>query len=277
MSRSTNPRALTKTSVFVVYGRNDRAREALFAFLRSAGLRPLEWSQALATTGKPAPFIGEVLDRAFRAVTAVVVLLTPDDEGRLRSPYLLPSDAAHERDLTPQARQNVLFEAGLALGRHPDRTVIVQLGEVRPFSDIGGRHVVRMDDSVKKRQELLQRLEAAGCSADRTGTDWHTAGSFEGVLQSTTSHPNSEAKGRRRGSELPEDAVQLLFRLASLPGGATPAALHKKSRISRQRFEYCLQVLEDRELITRSSSTLREAIVRILPAGRRILSKKGYM
>ena len=35
-----------------------------------------------------------------------------------------------------------LFEAGLALGRHPEKTLLVQvLGKVRGFSDIAGRHL----------------------------------------------------------------------------------------------------------------------------------------
>jgi len=32
----------------------------------------------------------------------------------------------------------VLFEAGLALGAHPNKTVMVQVGKVKAFSDIGG-------------------------------------------------------------------------------------------------------------------------------------------
>jgi len=35
----------------------------------------------------------------------------------------------------------VLFEAGLAMGRHPRKTVFVQVGKVKPFSDVGGRHM----------------------------------------------------------------------------------------------------------------------------------------
>ena len=33
-------------TVFVVHGRNERAREAMFEFLRAIGLHPLEWSEA---------------------------------------------------------------------------------------------------------------------------------------------------------------------------------------------------------------------------------------
>jgi hypothetical protein len=75
-----------------------------------------------------------VLDRAFRQVQAVVVLLTGDDLASLREPFLQEDDGAYERIPTPQARPNVLLEAGMALGRHPQRTIISCLGKVRPLS-----------------------------------------------------------------------------------------------------------------------------------------------
>ena len=70
--------------VFVVHGRNDKARIGLFDFLRAIDLRPLEWSDAIALTGKGSPYVGEVLDAAFSNAHAVVVLFTPDDEVRLK-------------------------------------------------------------------------------------------------------------------------------------------------------------------------------------------------
>ncbi|MFQ1004375.1 TIR domain-containing protein [Modestobacter sp. SSW1-42] len=164
-----NPR-----DVFVIHGRNEPARAALFSFLRSIGLKPIEWSQAIAMTGTGSPYIGEVLDAAFSAAQAIVVLETPDDIAYLHPSLTYPGDP--ECDAQPQPRPNVLFEAGMAMGRDPRRTVIVELGRVRVFSDIHGRHVVRLDNSVGKRQDLAARLEAAGCAVDLSGRDWHEAG-----------------------------------------------------------------------------------------------------
>jgi Predicted nucleotide-binding protein containing TIR-like domain len=163
--------------VFVVHGRNKAARVAMFTFLRAIGLSPIEWSQALAMSGQASPYIGDVLDAALEAAQAVVVLLTPDEIASLRAEY---ADGDEDPDATPsaQARPNVLFEAGLALGRAPKRTVLAELGKVRRFSDIAGRHVVRIGDSVASRQEIAARLRTAGCAVDLTGTDWHTAGDF---------------------------------------------------------------------------------------------------
>ena len=169
--------------VFVVHGRNHAAREAMFAFLRSIGLDPLEWSEAVASTGKSLPYIGEILDAAFSRAHAVLVLFTPDDEARMAEQFLSANDPPHETQLTGQARPNVLFEAGMAMGRNPDRTILVELGNLRPFSDVGGRHVIRMDGSSQRRQELAQRLQAIGCPVNLEGTDWHTAGDFRAVME----------------------------------------------------------------------------------------------
>ena len=74
-------------SVFVVSGRNEKARKAIFEFLRSIGLDPIEWSEAVNATGKATPYIGEILDAAFSRAHAIVVLFTPDDEAKLREPF----------------------------------------------------------------------------------------------------------------------------------------------------------------------------------------------
>ena len=49
----------------------------MFDFLRSLGLDPIEWSEAVAMTKETSPFIGQVLDIALDNAQAIVVLLTP--------------------------------------------------------------------------------------------------------------------------------------------------------------------------------------------------------
>lgn len=160
--------------VFVIHGRNEQARVNLFAFLRSIGLEPIEWSTALAMTGTGTPYIGDVLDAAFNAAQAVVVLQTPDDIAHLHESLADPGDP----ECTPQMqpRPNVLYEAGMAMGRNPERTIIVELGQIKVFSDIHGRHVVRLNNSTQRRQDLAGRLKTAGCSVNLDGTDWHSSG-----------------------------------------------------------------------------------------------------
>lgn len=181
-SASTKGKAAARPAgrkkVFVVHGRDEPRRKAMFSFLRSIGLSPIEWSKAIKDTGKASPYVGEVLDAAFQQAVAVVVLMTPDDLARLKPEFVKSHDETFESTLTGQARPNVLFEAGMAFGRSPDHTVLVQIGSVRPFSDVGGRHVVHMNNSPEQRTELANRLANAGCEVDLGGTDWGTEGDF---------------------------------------------------------------------------------------------------
>ncbi|MCX6907850.1 MAG: nucleotide-binding protein [Verrucomicrobia bacterium] len=167
------------TTVFVVHGRDLAARNEVFAFLRSLNLRPLEWTQALKLTKQGSPYVGDVLDAAFREAAAIVVLITPDDVAKLKKSFVKPNDPSYERELTGQTRPNVLFEAGMAFGRNPKSTVLVQIGETRPFSDVGGRHVTHLSDSAASRREFATKLSNAGCIVDTSGTDWLTIGDFK--------------------------------------------------------------------------------------------------
>jgi predicted nucleotide-binding protein len=172
-------KAVDSRTVFVVHGRNSTARKSLFQFLRSIGLHPLEWTQVIERTGKAAPYVGEILETGFAIAQAAVVLFTPDDEAKLREEFWGEKEPSYETELTGQARLNVLFEAGMAMGLYPNRTVLIEMGELRPVSDIGGRHTIRMNNSIARRQELAQRLKTAGCAVNLIGSDWHEDGDFE--------------------------------------------------------------------------------------------------
>ncbi|MFT3785819.1 MAG: nucleotide-binding protein [Tepidisphaeraceae bacterium] len=180
--------------VFVVHGRDNIARESVFSFLRSVGVKPIEWTAAIKMTKKASPYIGEILAAAFENARAVIVILTPDDLAVLREDLLAASDPPYEKRPTGQARPNVLFECGMAFASHPDRTVLLQIGNVRPFSDTAGRHILHMRNTSEKRLEFATKLENAGCSVDRTGTDWLSAGDFTDPEQRVP-HPS---KARRR-------------------------------------------------------------------------------
>ena len=174
-NRRSGGEAPKKDTVFVVYGRNDKARRALFELLRAAGLKPREWEQAVKRTGKGTPYIGEVIDAGMGIAQACVVLFTGDDLAALRIELLKAGEQAEQPMLQP--RPNVILETGIALGKNPDRTIIVQIGDIREISDLLGRHVVRFDNSIEKRKKLLIRLRTAGCTVDLSGDDWMTAGS----------------------------------------------------------------------------------------------------
>lgn len=158
--------------VFVVHGRNESLTRAMFEFLRALGLDPQEWSELLASTGEATPYIGNVLDKGLKEAQAVVVLMSPDEVAYLYG------HSAEENESGLQARPNVLFEAGMAFALKGDKTILVEFGDLREISDLAGRHVVRMDNSTQKRNELAARLETAGCSVQRNRNHWHDAGDF---------------------------------------------------------------------------------------------------
>ena len=130
---------LNPREVWVVHGRNTAARDAMFEFLHAIGLKPIEWSEAVASLGDGAASIEKVLERGFSVTHAVLVLLTGDDMAYLRWQLAGADESTAETTPTPQARPNVLFETGMALGRNPTRTVLVALGHLRPFSDVAGK------------------------------------------------------------------------------------------------------------------------------------------
>lgn len=171
-------KATPKREILVVHGRDLDARGAMFDFLRALDLRPLDWEEWVRRTEQGVPYIGTVLDTAFAHAQAVIVLLTPDDFAMLHPRWVAKDDADGEAILRPQARPNVLFEAGMAFGHAPDRTVLVQLGRMRSFSDIAGRHLVVMDDTPQKRAALRGRLMATNCPIDETTDAWLTTTPF---------------------------------------------------------------------------------------------------
>lgn len=238
--------------IFVVHGRNDRLRRDFFAFLRALGLQPLEWSEALKLTGKTSPYIGEILDSAFSNARAVVVLLTPDDEVRLMPALCCSDEDPNEKEYNLQARPNVLFEAGMAFGRNPNRTLLIEVGRVKAFSDIAGRHVVKLTNDPEKRKDVAERLRTAGCAVSTIGNDWLKTGNFA-VIRETKNEsigyaPADLTEGDiiallddwwPKSGEFFPDNVTVNFRevdqLLSLPSGSTKNYISQVA--SRKNFK----------------------------------------
>lgn len=179
-------------SVFVIGGRDVALTESMFALLDALGCRPVEFHQAVARVrGTGNPFVGQVLDKAFEQVQALVVLFSPDDEAKLKEQFLKPHDGASERQLRGQARPNVTFEAGMAMGRHEEKTIMVQVGDIKSFSDIAGRHIVHLDDTYDSRRDFATRLGQL-CKVDTDGTRWTKIGKFE------PTGPSAPARRKKR-------------------------------------------------------------------------------
>lgn len=176
--RATRSHQKKDNSIFVVHGRNEALRKSMFDFLRALGLSPREWSHTLQMSRGANPWTLDVIDTAMEKVQAVVVLLTPDDEARLKIEFCTKSEVKSEGKLRGQPRPNVIFEAGLALGSHQEKTLLVQVGDLRGFTDILGKHIPKLTNDLAKRNDLANRLRKIGCNVDTTGDDWHSAGDF---------------------------------------------------------------------------------------------------
>lgn len=140
--------------VFIVYGHDVTAREQLELFLRRLKLEPVVL-QNLTGGGDT---IIENLDFLTNADFACV-LLTPDDEGRLRD---------GKQPLKPRARQNVVLELGMVLSKLGRRRVAILVKDVkdnpieRP-TDIEGIIYIPFENHVNEiTNKLATRLEEAG-------------------------------------------------------------------------------------------------------------------
>ena len=140
--------------VFLVHGRDDGTRQTV--------ARVIEQLELEAVILEEQPSQGRTVIEKFEEeateVGFAVVLLTPDDEGRLRG---------KEKALLPRARQNVIFELGYFakfLGRK--RVCALRKEDVEIPSDYQGVIYILMDDAGGWRFKLARELQAAGYEAD---------------------------------------------------------------------------------------------------------------
>jgi predicted nucleotide-binding protein len=136
--------------VFIVYGHDKTARNALELLLTRLNIKPVILSN-LAPDGKT---IIEALI-ANSDVQYAIVLLTPDDEGHR---------IGHPNEKKPRARQNVVLELGMfliKLGR--ERVAILHKGDLELPSDIGGLIYISFKDDVNEaKNKLAAALQKAG-------------------------------------------------------------------------------------------------------------------
>lgn len=139
----------TKGKVFIVHGRDDKARIEVALLIQNLGLQYM----VLADEPGQGQGIMEKLERS-TSVNYIVAILTADDIGALKS---------NPRDLKPRARQNVIFELGFfiaALGRKY-HAVLYEEGVELP-SDYAGINYIALDPNGAWKMRLGRELHAAG-------------------------------------------------------------------------------------------------------------------
>jgi predicted nucleotide-binding protein len=201
-TRTTTP---DPKRVFVIYGRNDKAFEAMKQFLRALGLKPYDFNELAAEQGGSA-FVGDIVLEGMKRSKAVIAMFTPDEKAELLPDFSGPHDAAHDLSRR-QARPNVIFEAGLALGHDAKKTIIVTLGsDVKLFSDVDGRHIVRLTNSPGARDAIRLRLKHLGCAVEESG-DWHSAGAAERIQGEAEDAAHRRRQVRQRLRQRDEDRI----------------------------------------------------------------------
>lgn len=141
---SENKNINTK-KVFIVHGRDDSKKYELSGFLYEQGLQPIILHEQV-NNGKT--IIEKIENNS--DVACAIILLTPDDEGKLKS---------SNNDLKTRARQNVIFEAGYFMGKLGRNRTILLSGVEETMSDIDG--IVYLDINNYK-SSLLKELKELG-------------------------------------------------------------------------------------------------------------------
>jgi hypothetical protein len=67
----------------------------------------------------------------------------------------------------------------MALAKDEARAILISVGPVRGMSDLDGRHVIYLNNTAQRSNDLVQRLKVAGCHPKTDATDWIGLGNFE--------------------------------------------------------------------------------------------------
>lgn len=142
--------------VFIVHGHDDLLKESVARLVEKIGLEAVILHEQ-PKGGKT--IIGKLEELADR-VGYAIILYTPCDEGREKG----------SENSKPRARQNVVFEHGLFMGKLGSERVCVLLkGEVEKPSDDGGILYIEVKDGSNDwKGDVVKELENAGYDVDRS-------------------------------------------------------------------------------------------------------------
>ena len=143
-------------NVFIVHGRDELSKQMIARFIDKIGLKAVILHEQANRGTEP---ISEKLKRHSRQICAAVILLTPDDEGRLK-----PTEGTAQ-SMSPRARQNVVFEMGYFIGcLGADRVFGLMKGGIEKPSDYDGIYIDL--DSNNWKFELVRDFKSAGIAVD---------------------------------------------------------------------------------------------------------------
>lgn len=140
---SKTEKTIDSKKVFIVHGRDDSKKYELSGFLYEQGLQPIILHEQVNNGQTIIEKIEKNSD-----VGCAIILLTPDDEGKLKNSDL---------PLKTRARQNVIFEAGYFMGKLGRNRTILLSGVEETMSDIDGIVYLNLNNY---KSDLLKELKA---------------------------------------------------------------------------------------------------------------------
>lgn len=146
--------------VFIVHGRNHGLKEAAARLVERLGYEPVILHEK--------PNLGRTVIEKFEQeadAAFAIILLTADDEGRLRNP-----SGEEPAELAVRARQNVVWEFGYfsgALGRAKVAALVLD-DQLEQPSDVQGIVYIRVDsvEDMAWRLALAKEMRSAGLDVD---------------------------------------------------------------------------------------------------------------
>ena len=134
--------------VFIVHGHNNEAKDSLSNFLRKIKLDPIILHEQISG----GLTIIEKLEK-YSEVEGAIALFTADDMGKSKK----------EEELKNRARQNVVFEAGMFLGKlGRNRLIILKEKGVSDISDLDGILYIDIDSNNSWHFQVAKELKAMG-------------------------------------------------------------------------------------------------------------------
>jgi predicted nucleotide-binding protein len=149
-------RAVPTGPIFVVHGHDDARKYELMLLLERAAAEASPVVLHEQVNGGAT--ILEKFERHAQTASCAVVLLTGDDEGRLRG---------SNGPMSPRGRQNVILELGVFIGLLGRRHVVVLKDpDVEVPSDLNGLVYISLDSAGAWRNGLMKELAAMGIKVD---------------------------------------------------------------------------------------------------------------
>lgn len=135
--------------VFIVHGHDNELKQTVARVLEKLGLHPI----ILHEQPNRGYTIIEKLENAANSAGFAVILLTADDLGGTQN----------DKDLKPRARQNVVFEMGLFIGKIGRNRVMALIDDgVEKPGDLDGMVYTPVDQSDAWKFALVKELREAG-------------------------------------------------------------------------------------------------------------------